>query len=250
MLAVVRILLGPILMFQGRRVRASIQRLPEPEGDRFGKTGDGPPISILMIGDSAAAGVGALTQSEALAGHLVDWTAARHQVRWRLHAQTGWTVTDGLDALADLPDEPFDVAMVSLGVNDVTTETPLKRWLTQYVRIVERLRSGHGVKLVIVCAVPPMHRFPALPQPLRWYLGRRSRKLDRALYKWASQIEGARYLPFDADLRSEDFAEDGFHPSSSLYDGWATAAAAIILPWAATHLSPEAGPEPSEGTPC
>jgi hypothetical protein len=29
--------------------------------------------------------------------------------------------------------------------------------------------------------LPPMHRFPALPQPLRWYIGSRARDFDRAL---------------------------------------------------------------------
>ncbi|MEM1297875.1 MAG: SGNH/GDSL hydrolase family protein [Pseudomonadota bacterium] len=250
MLGVIRILLGPALMFQGNRVRRDILRLPEPAGARSGRKGEGSAISILVLGDSAAAGVGAPDQSIALSGQLVDWLAACHRVRWRLHAKTGWTITDGLDALADLPDEQFDVALVSLGVNDVTTETPLARWLTQYERIVERLRSGHGVKLIIACALPPMDRFPALPQPLRWYLGRKSRELDKALAKWASRTEGMCHLPFDTKLERDDFAEDGFHPGPGLYDGWATAAAAIILPWAATHLSPAEDPEQSPDIQC
>ena len=88
MLGLLRILLGPILLFQGKRVRSGILRLPEPEGPRAGKTGDGPPISVLLLGDSATAGVGAATQSDALSGQLVEWLAAANTVRWRLHAKT------------------------------------------------------------------------------------------------------------------------------------------------------------------
>lgn len=248
MLDILRIALGPLLLAQGRRVRRDILRLPEPEGPRAGHAGNGPALSVLMLGDSATAGVGAPTQTIALSGRLVDRLATCHRVRWRLHAKTGWTVTDGLDALADLPRETYDVAVVSLGVNDVTTETPTIRWMQRYERLVERLQQSHEVQMVIACAVPPMARFTALPQPLRWYLGQRSHRLDKALRKWASQREGVHHLPFEGKLQHDDLAEDGFHPAPRLYDAWATSAAAVILPWAAARRRDTEAPAPSPDT--
>ncbi|NIP82235.1 MAG: SGNH/GDSL hydrolase family protein, partial [Gemmatimonadetes bacterium] len=53
--------LAPILVAQGLFVRWRTTRLPEPPGDREGVTGAGPPLRLLVAGDSAAAGVGAST---------------------------------------------------------------------------------------------------------------------------------------------------------------------------------------------
>jgi hypothetical protein len=37
-----------------------------------------------------------------------------------------------------------------------------------------------------------MHRFPALPQPLRWYVGSRARDFDRALEELAARLRVLR----------------------------------------------------------
>ncbi|KAB0649370.1 SGNH/GDSL hydrolase family protein, partial [Burkholderia diffusa] len=50
--------LGPLLLMQGRRVRRVTPRLAEAAGPRDGTAGDGPPLRVLVLGDSAAAGVG------------------------------------------------------------------------------------------------------------------------------------------------------------------------------------------------
>ena len=64
--------LAPLLFWQGRRVRAEVPRLPEPEGERSGIAGTGAVLRVLVVGDSAAAGVGAATQAEALSGGLIS----------------------------------------------------------------------------------------------------------------------------------------------------------------------------------
>src|SRR5689334_20066239 len=66
------IALVPLLALQGRRVRRVTPRLPEPPGPRAGLAGDGPPLRLLILGDSSAAGVGAPSQDEALSGRLVS----------------------------------------------------------------------------------------------------------------------------------------------------------------------------------
>ena len=48
--------LGPVLLMQGLAVRRRVPKLPEPPGAREGTTGDGPPLRIVIVGDSAAAG--------------------------------------------------------------------------------------------------------------------------------------------------------------------------------------------------
>ncbi|MEO1603455.1 MAG: SGNH/GDSL hydrolase family protein, partial [Pseudomonadota bacterium] len=87
-LAAIRIALGPLLLTQGRRVRRDILRLPEAEGPREGIVGEGPPLRLLVLGDSSAAGVGAATQSDALVGQLVAQLSPEYRTAWTVIART------------------------------------------------------------------------------------------------------------------------------------------------------------------
>ena len=112
------IALAPLLLWQGRRVRAEVPLLPEPVGERHGVTGSGPQLKLLILGDSAAAGVGAATQTDALSGALVQALQAMFEVRWKLVATTGHTTADALTELAAMAIEPFDVVDLYLGHQD------------------------------------------------------------------------------------------------------------------------------------
>jgi len=73
-----------------------------------------------------------------------------------------------------------------------------------------------------------MHGFPALPQPLRWYLGLRARRLNQALRRWVEQSERCEFVPIDFPLRMELMASDGFHPGADAYSMWAGQLAGVI----------------------
>ena len=95
-LAIAKWTLGPVLLAQGRRVRRETPVLPEPAGPREGATGEGAPLRVLVVGDSAGAGVGAASQDEALTGRIVAGLADRFRVEWRLVARTGATTASTL----------------------------------------------------------------------------------------------------------------------------------------------------------
>lgn len=227
-LPLIRLLLGPILLMQGKAVRRDILRMPEPDGARVFTSGRGPALSLLILGDSSGAGVGAATQDLALSGQLRDELAPTFTLSCKVVATTGWTTADAAEALVALEMESFDVAVLALGVNDVTTENGLDPWLAIYQRIVQRLRSRHGVKLALATGLPPIHRFPALPQPLRWYLGQQGKRLDKALALWAQSAEGIVHRPVDYEMTEADIAEDGFHPGPAIYRAWAEDVANVI----------------------
>ncbi|NNF39399.1 MAG: SGNH/GDSL hydrolase family protein, partial [Gemmatimonadetes bacterium] len=178
------VVLGPVLLVQGRRARRRIPRLPEAAGPRRVSVGEGRPIRILVTGDSAAAGVGAPTQDEALAGRIAASLEDDFSVTWHLEAKTGATTAHTLRRLEQLDAEPFDVLVTSLGVNDVTRGLGLARWMEQQRALLTLARERFGVGLAVVAGLPPMGGFPALPQPLRWYLGRRARQFSDALQHW------------------------------------------------------------------
>ena len=227
--ALATVALGPLLLSQGRRVRREVPLLPEPPGARSGIAGEGPPLRLLILGDSAAAGVGAASQDEALAGRLAVALAPAFRVDWRLEATTGDTTADALARLREFPAAPFDAVLTSLGVNDVTGRLPLGAWRRRQLALIDRLRERFGAAHIVLSALPPMHRFPALPQPLRWYVGSRARDFNRVLAGVARERPGCDYL--ELEHRGMDvtaMASDGFHPGPPLYALWAQEAAALI----------------------
>ena len=215
------IALGPLLWLQGRHVRRVTPVLPEPPGPREGRAGQGPALRLLILGDSAAAGVGAASQDEALSGQLATRLAQRFDLRWKLVARTGATTRDALQTLADMPRERFDVAVTSLGVNDVTGGRSPARWIADQARLVASLSHTFGVEHILLSALPPMHRFPALPQPLRAYLGAQARRYDAALRAFAEARENCTWVSLDLGSDVSMMASDGFHPGAGAYAAWA-----------------------------
>jgi lysophospholipase L1-like esterase len=216
-------LLGPLLWIQGKYVQKTTPLLPEPPGDRMGEVGQGPNLRLLVVGDSSAAGVGARHQDEALLGGLISVLAQSHRVEFRLEATTGSTTAGTVRHLKKLEKQRYDVAVTSLGVNDTTGLVSVEKFLEGQAQLVELLQNKFGVNQVICSGLPPMHLFPALPQPLRWVMGRRALALNGALEQWISTQPNCSFLAGDFSLDPALMAPDGFHPGPELYRMWSEA---------------------------
>ena len=221
-------LLAAVLLAQGIYVRQVTPRLPEAEGPRAGLLGSGPPMRLLIVGDSAAAGVGAIIQDDALAGQLSARLAEHHRLDWQCWAKNGRRARNILALLARNAAEPFEIVLTSIGVNDVTGLTSKRKWLEQHRLIWQMLQEKYSAKRIIVTGLPPMHLFSALPQPLRWVLGQRAKQFNRALALAATQHPGCIFLDIDFPIQPEYLATDGFHPSRLAYMHWAEQATAVI----------------------
>ncbi|MFN8837365.1 MAG: SGNH/GDSL hydrolase family protein [Burkholderiales bacterium] len=231
--------IAPLLLWQGRRVRRDTPKLPEADGPREGVVGadrPGRPLRLLIVGDSSAAGVGAGAQDDALAGRLCGRLSARlaRPLAWRLVARTGTTTREALALIDAGAADRFDVAVVALGVNDVTALRPVPRWLGDVARVHARLHERHRVRRVLWSGLPPMHRFPALPQPLRGVMGLHARALDAALGRWCAARPGgalprATHVPLPAMSDPSLIASDGFHPGPGAYLVWADALVPHVL---------------------
>jgi lysophospholipase L1-like esterase len=210
------------LLLQGRHVRRTVALLPEPAGLREGAAGGGPLLRLLVAGDSAAAGVGAQTQDDALTGRLVVGLRDSFHVKWKLLAFSGATTADLLAHLEELPAEDFDVVVTSLGVNDVTGRRSLADWRRQQGQLIELLENKFRARHILLSGLPPMHRFPALPQPLRWYIGSRAQDFDRTLASLADRRARCEFVKLSyAMMDTEAMAADGFHPGPPIYGLWA-----------------------------
>ncbi|HTT13716.1 MAG TPA: SGNH/GDSL hydrolase family protein [Burkholderiaceae bacterium] len=225
-----RIALGPILYAQARRLRAIALELPEPRGARKGVEGSGTPgLRLLVAGDSSAAGVGADTQDEALALPLARDVAGRlnGSVSWQLVARTGVTSQALLQLLQDEDVAPADVAVVVVGVNDLTNEVPLRRALRWRLAIAQWLRA-RDVTHVLFTSMPEMQNFPLIPQPLAWYVGLQARRNNRAQARWAPSASGVAHVDLDGMTRADWMARDGYHPAPKLYGQLARRLGAVI----------------------
>ncbi|WP_367646356.1 SGNH/GDSL hydrolase family protein [Ruegeria arenilitoris] len=223
-----RVPLLPVLAAQALLVRQRAVRLPEPSGAREGRQGRGPRLRLLIAGDSSAAGVGAGTQEQALSGQLVKLLSRQFSVEWRLVATTGHTTGDTIEDLRGIEGQ-FDAAVTALGVNDVTRAVSCSRFKRQQAELMRLLTVDLGVRTVIVTGVPQMDRFPALPQPLAWVLGRQSARLDEGLREVIASFPKARHLALHLPDDPALAAVDGYHPSPKAYRLWAEQAARMIL---------------------
>ncbi len=220
--------LSPVLLAQGIYVRLVTPRLPEPAGVRHGVEGAGKSLRLLIVGDSAAAGVGAESQVSALSGRLASMLAPHFHLSWWLIAKTGHKVRDVLNSIESVSQEDFDVAVVSVGVNDVTGGTSLKKWQELLSHLCERLQSRFEIQHIFLTSIPPMQIFPALPLPLRWYLGKRAESFNQAMRDLTKKSENWEYVQPEFPLTREFIAADGFHPSPAAYSIWAEHMAVAI----------------------
>jgi lysophospholipase L1-like esterase len=233
--------LSPILLAQALYVRRTVEKLPEAEGPRQGCVGRGPPLRVLIFGDSAAAGVGVQAQETALSGQLAAALAQRHTVHWRLIASTGATTRSTLQTLQAQAAQTFDVAVASLGVNEATSGLAARRWPGLLDQLQALLRERFGVRHTWYAALPPMQDFPALPQPLRSLLGGRARALDQSLLNWCAAGTDRSRLALPLPIEPEHMARDGFHPGPGVYQLWGQTAAQLIAERFAAECSSSAG---------
>ena len=218
--------LMPLIYLQGIKVRKTVPELPEPQGLREGINGAGTQLNLLIIGDSAAAGVGVNHQRNALLGNLINNLQQRHRVNWQLHASTGATTADTIKAIDDLKSQKIDVIVTSLGVNDVTSGISAKTWLNNQLQLRQKLLRKFNPRLLLLSSLPPMGKIQVLPQPLRWFVGTRAEEFDQLLKQSCKGV--CQYLQINVGKVDDMLAIDGFHPSARLYQIWGQQAAKLI----------------------
>ena len=217
------IALIPALVIQGNRVKKNTLRLPEPEGAREGQTGTGNKLSLLILGDSAAAGVGVEHQDDALLGAILHELKDDFEIDWKLQAKTGDTSSKVIHALNQIEVQHYDVIVTSVGVNDVTKLMPADIWIQKQEQLYSKIQQKFSPKLIIAAGVPPMNMFPALPNPLAWLFGQYAKQMNQQLEKFVNQQVNMQWIEYDIEkyrAMNLQMAADGFHPSKEVYTLW------------------------------
>jgi lysophospholipase L1-like esterase len=229
------VLLSRVARSVRRRMFSHVQLLPEATGDR-GRTPGGaePALRLAVLGDSSAAGVGAATHDEAVAGQLATALAGLtgRAVSWRAVAETGATAARvGTVLTRDLavPVEGWrpDVVVVLVGINDLLRWRPLPAWRADLGEMFTQIRRRAPEALVVVSGLPPLDKFPLVPDVLRPAAGYRLRKMEQQL-AGAAEHAGCLYVPLPRDGAERWYATDGFHPAPTAYRSWARLLAVYI----------------------
>jgi lysophospholipase L1-like esterase len=193
--------------------------------------GGAPVVTVVWLGDSTAAGVGAST----LADTLPEQVAAQlgQPIRMTDLARSGARVADVLRL--QLPEvarlHPTEV-FISVGANDATHLTSRPAFRRDYGRVLAALPAS--VVRVVLLGVPDMGSPPRLAQPLRAVAGWRGRELATDVRNLARRhhavfvnIAGGAGPAFRRQP-GRYFAADRYHPDDAGYRLWAEVVVAAL----------------------
>lgn len=233
----------PLMLPQALWLKRAAPRAAAADGPRQGRVGnaDRPALRVLALGDSPFEGVGIARIEDTLPVRLAErLSEAEHAaVEWRILAKNGATARGLRDRLLPkVEPEPFDLILISAGVNDVTGLTRGSDFLAALDDLLAALRAHSPQAQLVLLGIPPMQAFPLLPQPLRAWLGGRSRRLEALGIEIARRHRALHSAIHIAPL-PELFASDGFHPSELGHARWSNEVMQQLqsLPWRPRALS-------------
>jgi lysophospholipase L1-like esterase len=220
---------------------------PPPRVDGlYGAALPGPPITVVVLGDSTGAGVGVRRTRESPGALLSTGISRRLGRPVQLHrlAVPG-AVSSGLAPQVELAlERQPDLAMILIGANDITRRVPRAVAVRHLVDAVRALRAAGAAVVVGTC--PDLGTIRPILPPLRWLTRWWSRQLAAA--QTVAVVEAGGWTVSLGDLLGPQFAadplrlfsSDRFHPSA---EGYAVASAAL-LPTALSALEFRATDEP------
>lgn len=207
----------------------SMPRLPAAGGETTGSAPSaGPPVRLVVFGESTAVGVGVDTLEDALPGCLARAVAglSGRAVSWQVIGKHGMTARSAVQLVPQLIDSGGegvpDIVVVVLGVNDLVRFRLGRIWRRDLTTVLLAIREAAPTASVLVAGIPPAYLSPALPKALGRFAGRRARMMDRQTTRAArlvgAVVETVSHIGPQVDDRF--FAADRFHPSSHGYLIW------------------------------
>ena len=180
------------------------------------------PVHLVVIGDSAAAGLGCELADQTPGALLAGGIARdlRRRVDLEVVAKTGARSADLEVQVAQALRRPVDAAVIIIGANDVTHRVPIASATRDLRRAVQTLRDADAV--VVVGTAPDLGSVKPLMQPLRTIAAQLSRRLAAA--QTVATVEAGGTAVSLGDLLGPEFSSsphlwsaDRFHPSPEGY---------------------------------
>lgn len=237
------------LVLGGEFLYVRLRSTPWFDGlDPSGRLGDSskPPFRLLVLGDSTATAPGLDDPDHSwpriVAGRLTD----RYQVELVCLAEGGARSADVLQIqLPQAERSRWDLAIVSVGSNDVLHLVPVWRFAKNLDEIVRRLVEVCDA--VVLFGVGDLSSIPLVPYPLdrlAWVAGHIA---DR-VHGWVGRRRGVakvdQWLLTTAPFNSgaDMFSPDLFHPSRVGHQAWADSVIPTVQS-AVAHLEQSRPPQ-------
>lgn len=221
---------SPALYAQGLYARWRIGVLPPAGGPNTGvineSSNEAEPVSLLVIGESTVAGLGARDHERALTGQFARHLS-RHigrPVEWHVVGKSGVTTRRTIDELLpQVPERRFDYALVGLGGNDVLKLSSPKKFRRDMTEFLGLLRERTSRPVTFLSNCPMIGMSTSIPQPIKGILWELSKTHDANVRELTAGMERVFYYPQPRELKLEGFFADGVHPSEKGYADWAKA---------------------------
>lgn len=205
-------------------------RRPLPQFDGFDPSGtfgdpDLPPLRFAALGDSTITGPGLDGPDEVWVRHIARRLADRHRVELISLAVGGSKSRDVLEVQVPVAEDLRpDLAVVSVGGNDIMRAVPVPLFERRLDEIVARLVAVSGA--VVLMGVGDLGTIPRFPAPLNHVASLSGRMADGVHARvalrhgvikvdhWALDDPGDRWGP-------DMFCGDLFHPNPHGHRSWA-----------------------------
>lgn len=234
--AILSIPLLPLMYLQGRKIKATVPRLPEAAGTKgYAPFSSKKVMRLLTIGESTIAGVGVRTHEEGFTGSLANELAVelKTNIDWKVYAKSGYTAKRVKEKIIDgITENSIDFIVIGLGGNDAFELNTPKKWNRDVRALIKRIRMKfNGVPIVFV-NMPPINEFPAFSSLIRFTIGNLVTLLGEELEKIVKDFEHVYYYTrkvssvdlierYNLKIKPADFFSDGVHPSKTSYQIWA-----------------------------
>lgn len=205
----------PILIWQAKSVKnqfpspkATSEQIILGNGDR----------RFLILGESTAAGVGASTVNQSLAGHF--YAALGDTAQVINFGKNGIRVSECLhhfgSELGKLNLEAEGI-LLFFGANDTFKLTHPKQFRRDLKSLLLGLQGRFHPHWIYLADIPPVHLFPAFPPFLKRKLQIQRKFLSREMELLAGENPRLMFQKLQLDLNPSFFCEDQIHPSDLGY---------------------------------
>lgn len=184
--------------------------------DHDGAVGEGvgEPLSLVVLGDSAADGYGNVDVRDAYPHQVASRlsVATGRRVRVSSLAVSGATTQDVVDdQVFQLRGRDADVVVVAVGVNDGIRRNSRREVEAATRTLVERLGAVVPEAEVVLVGTPDLSTAPGIPWPLSSLLGWRCRTVAAVQRRVADELD-VPYVGYGDAPQVEMYGPDGFHP--------------------------------------
>lgn len=216
----------PMLLVQGQITRWKVGLLPDAEGPFSGAVGSGDSESLLVLGESTVAGLGARDHERALAGRFAHYLSDKigKLIEWQVVGKNGVTARRTIDELVPLvPRQAYEHVLLGLGGNDVMKLSSPRKWRYDMLELIGIIRGFSPNSTIYMSNCPMIVMSPIMPEPIKSILWRLSQMHDANAREFTAELERVHYFPQPVDVREDGFFADGLHPSEQGYDDWSRA---------------------------